>query len=62
MAKPTILQSWEKKNVNVPAGYAIFRQHFEDIIAKQDPNHGKKKEEEYDYNGSEREKRFCRNI
>ena len=33
MAKPRILEEWEKKNVNVPAGNIIFRSHFEEIIA-----------------------------
>lgn len=62
MGKPKILEDWEKKNVNVPAGNIIFRTHFENIIAQQDPNHGKKQEEVYDYNGSEREKYFCKDI
>jgi hypothetical protein len=58
-ATPKILTSWEKKNVNMPAGYQIFRKYFENLIKESDPNHNKKEEEVYDYNGSKREKLFC---
>lgn len=34
MGKPKILETWEKKNVNVPAGNTIFRKHFEELIAQ----------------------------
>ena len=42
MAHPKILTDWEKKNVNMPAGYQIFRSHFENLIKESDPSHNKK--------------------
>lgn len=41
MAAPNILTNWEEKNVNMPAGYQIFRRHFENLIKESDPNHNK---------------------
>lgn len=41
MSKPPILKDWEANNVDVPAGYKLFRKHFEELIKEKDPKYGK---------------------